>query len=512
MRRAPAAAGERRSWLLDVTAYGAVGDGKTLSTAGLQRALDACKQAGGGTVLVPPGRYLTGSLFLCDNLELHLSPGATLLASQRFDDFPPIESRYEGIERKTHAALLTGERLENVSITGAGVIDGQGAPWWEAHEVTQKLRIARGLAREAPNPAGAPLKYPCPSIINLIRCQRIRIAGVAFQNSPLWNVHVVYCQDVAVDGVTMTGLHSQMSCGVYIDSCKYVRVTDSAIASGSDCIALKAGYNEDGRRVGIACEDIVISHCNLYDSFASGVAIGSETAAGIKNVTVSNCVIENCRAAFYLRSTRGRGGGIERVRVTGCVAEGIQDSVIIVRPFWDSVRTNGYLTAPGPRNRAETDREARFPVNDGTPTFRDLDFSGISVGTTNALASIEGLPERFIQNVSIEQVSATRSKLGVTCSNVAGLQLGRLRFDPQEGPPISARNVEQLTVVGVSRGASRAVGPLVELDNVAGATIDGCAGAEPVRLRGSANRDVVIAGASVGVAAAAAPPPKAGRL
>jgi polygalacturonase len=240
------------------------------------------------------------------------------------------------------------------------------------------------------------------------------------------------------------------------------------------------------------------------------VAIGSETAAGIKNVTVTGCVIENCKAAFYLRSTRGRGGGIERVRVSGCVAENIQDSVIIVRPFWDSVRTNGYLTAPGPRNRMETDREARVAVDEGTPTFRDLDFSDISVGTTNALATIEGLPERFVQNVSIDQVSATRAKLGVSCKNVAGLHLGRLRLDPQEGPLVSARNVEQLTVANLGRGARRSVGPLVELDNVAGASIDGCPGAEPVRLHGSANRDVVIGGSPL-VMAEASTPPKSGR-
>ena len=400
---AAAAASGRRNWLFDVTAFGAVGDDKTLTTAALQRAIDACVKAGGGVVLVPPGRYLTGSLFLGNNLELHLCAGATLVASQRFDDFPAIDGRYEGIERKIHAALLTGERLGNVSITGGGSIDGQGAPWWQAFEVTQKMRIARGLPREAPNPAGAPLRYPCPSIINLIRCERVRIEGIAFENSPLWNVNLVYCQDVVVDSVSMVGLHSPMSCGVYIDSCKRVRVTGSAIASGSDCIGLKAGYNEDGRRVGIPCEDVIISDCHLYDSFASGVAIGSETAAGIKNVTISNCVIANCRAAFYLRSTRGRGGGIERLRVSGCVAEGVRDSVIIVRPFWDSVRTLGYTTVPGPRNRIETDREARVPVNEGTPTFRDLDFSDISVGTTNALATIEGLPERFIQNLSIDR-------------------------------------------------------------------------------------------------------------
>jgi polygalacturonase len=139
-----------------------VGDGKTLSTAGLQAALDACSAAGGGLVLVPPGRYLTGALFLHSNLHLHIAAGATLLATQRFSDFPTISGRWEGIERKTHASLLTGIDLENVSITGQGALDGQGPPWWEAYGATRRMRLERRLPREAEEPAGGAAAVPRP--------------------------------------------------------------------------------------------------------------------------------------------------------------------------------------------------------------------------------------------------------------------------------------------------------------------------------------------------------------
>jgi polygalacturonase len=496
--RARAAASERPAAVFDVTAFGAVRDGKTSTTAALQRALDACGKAGGGVVLVPPGRYLTGALFLCNNLELHLAAGATLLASQRFADFPIIDGRWEGIERKTHASLLTGERLENVTISGAGLLDGQGGPWWEAFEATHKMRMERGLKREAPDPPEAPLKYPCPRLINLIRCQRVAVSGISLENAPSWNLHLIYCQDVVIEGLNMVGLHAQEACGVVVDSSKRVRVTSCSIAAGSDCIGIKAGYNEDGRRVGLPCEDVIVSDCHLYDSFASGISIGSETAAGIKNITISNCVIGNCNTAFHVRSARGRGGGIERVRVSNCIADDIAATVVVIHAFYDSVRMESYPAAGTRAHNIEVDRAVCPPADEGTPTFRDLDFSGLSVGTTGALASIEGLPERFFQSVTLERTTVARSKKGVSLLNASGVSMRHLRLDPLEGALVEARNVEQLQVEGLTRVGTRPAptGRLVDLDNVAGAYIHGCVADAPmselVRSEGGGNHDIVI--------------------
>jgi polygalacturonase len=483
------ATGAPRGSLYDVMAFGAVADGRTLTTAALQRALDACGKAGGGVVLVPPGRYLTGALFLRNNMELHLSPGATLLASQRFDDFPAIDGRWEGIERKTYASLLTGEQLDNVTIRGEGLLDGQGAPWWEAFEKAHALRIARGLPREAPEPPESPLRYPCPRLINLIRCQRVTIEGVAMENAPSWNLHLIYCQDVSIQGVRMVGLHAQEACGVVVDSCKRVRVAGCSIAAGSDCIGVKAGYNEDGRRVGLPCEDVIISDCHLYDSFASAIAVGSETAGWIRNIVITNCVFSRCATGFHIRSARGRGGGIERVRVSNCVADDISDTTIVVREFYDSVLMESYPRGTGGKVNPEIDRAARPAVNEGTPTFRDFDFSGLSVGSTGALASIEGLPERFAHNLTFDALTATRTKKGVQCLNLRGVQISHLRADPTEGPLVSCRNVQDLQLDTLVRTGVRQQ-PLIELNNVAGAVIHGCP--EPLQMAGEANRDVTV--------------------
>ncbi len=207
-----------------------------------------------------PGRFLCGALFLRSNVHLDLAPGAALVASQRFEDFPAIDGRWEGIERKTHASLINGSNLENVSLTGAGLLDGQGWPWWNAHEETKKLRLERKLPREAENPPGSPLKWPRPRLVNRIRCQKLAIRGVSAREAPSYTFHLVYCQDVVVDGVTLLGLEAQNSDGVVIDSSKRVRISNCSIELGGESISIKSGYNEDGRRVGLASEDIVVTN------------------------------------------------------------------------------------------------------------------------------------------------------------------------------------------------------------------------------------------------------------
>jgi hypothetical protein len=489
-----------RQHLFDVTTFGAVGDGRTPATGAIQAAIDACGQAGGGLVLVPAGQYLTGALFLRNKIELHVAAGATLLASQRFEDFPPIQGRWEGIERTTYSSLLTGEDLEDVVLSGAGLLDGQGPPWWEAFGTTRKLRLDRGLPREAPDPPEAPLKWPCPRIVNLIRCQRVAIRGLRFENAPSWSLHLLYCQDVVVEDLNMIGLHAQLASGLVVDSCKRIRISNCAIGSGADCIGLKAGYNEDGRRVGLPCEDIIISGCQFFDSNSAGVAIGSETAAWIRNVTISNCTMTNTRTMFHFRSTRGRGGGIERVRVVGCVGDRLAQAAIVLLPFFDSVRWETYMTGlPMLKSNPETNRQAAVPASEGTPTFRDISFSGLTVGAAPDLATIEGLPERFIHKISLTDITAGSMVGGVSCVNAQDVFIGGLSLQIRARPAVAAAHVQHLEVAGLRAEQAQAATPppVVYLDNVSDAFIHGCnvpAGAELVHAAGQSNRDVTVTG------------------
>lgn len=154
--------------LYNIVDYGAVQDGTTLVTGAIAAAIEAASNAGGGTVFVPSGTYLTGAIFLKSNIELHVSPGATLSFSTELADYPVVESRWEGVQREVHASCIYGQNLENISVTGSGTLDGNGQPWWEKH-------------RNHPEE----LQYPRPKLISFDRCQRVTIKDVMLKNSPV---------------------------------------------------------------------------------------------------------------------------------------------------------------------------------------------------------------------------------------------------------------------------------------------------------------------------------------
>ena len=212
----------------DVRGYGAAGDGATNETGALQRAIDAAARAGGGTVLVPAGRYVTGSLSLYDNITLHLDVGALLVGSESPADYPIISMRWEGLTRPTHAPLITGVGLRNIAVTGRGVIDGRGAVWWQRH---------REKALDAPR----------PRLIAFSDCSGVLVEGVTLTNSPSWTINPVRCDNVTVDKVTISNPpDSPNTDGINPDSCRNVHISNCHIDVGDDCITIKSG-NETSR-------------------------------------------------------------------------------------------------------------------------------------------------------------------------------------------------------------------------------------------------------------------------
>jgi polygalacturonase len=487
---------QRRRDPLDIRRFGAVPDGQTSSTAAIQRAIDTCGRGGGGMVVVPPGRYLSGALFLRSHVHLHLAAGSSLIASQRPADFPPIPNRWEGIEQLTHSSLLTGVDLDEVSVTGDGILDGQGMPWWAAADATRKLRILRNLPREAPNPPGAPLRWPRPRVVNLMRCRRSRLAGFAIRHPPAWSIHLLYCEDAVVDGVAIAGLQAYNSCGIILDSCRRVRVAQCLIAAGADCLGIKAGYNADGRRVGLPSEDITVQNCNLTFAAGSGFAVGSETAGGIRNVTIENCIITNCKTGITIRSTRGRGGVIERITARNLVMDRLTNAAVVVTEFFDSVR-QGFVNPgePPPPPNPETDRTSCPPPDEGTPTVRDVAVSNLTVGDVPHLATIEGLPERFVEGIRMTDVRATAVTSGITILRARDVTISGITLEPRDRPAVTAQHVERLEIHRLRCASSAPRVPLIQLEDTTAAFIHGCAPAATaplLALEGPANRDVIL--------------------
>jgi polygalacturonase len=359
-------------------AFGASGDGQTSDTRALQAAIDACggRQGGGGTVYLPAGRYRSGALFFHDNVTLHLDAGATLLGSQDPAEYPVAGNRWEGTEQPTYTPLLAGNGLKNITITGRGVIDGQGDFWWRAHR-------------------DKTLPYPRPRLIGFTDCHNVLIEGVTLKNSPAWTINPVRCENVNIRGVTIINPpESPNTDGINPDSCRLVRISDCFVSVGDDCITIKAGTQFESPEHLRPCRDITITNCTLERGHG-GVVIGSETSGSIQNIAVSNCVFIGTDRGIRMKSRRGRGGVVENVRVTNIIMDGV------LCPF-----TMNLLYHCGARGDPLVADTSRRPVDAGTPRFRGIHFSHISaVGVKIAAGFLYGLPEMPVEDISFNDIS-----------------------------------------------------------------------------------------------------------
>jgi polygalacturonase len=468
-------------YAVNVLDFGAVGDGRTLCTAGIQAAINACASAGGGKVFVPPGKYLTGPIFLKSNLEFEVLAGATLLGSTNFADYPTIAGRWEGLDRTVYASLITGIDLDSVAITGQGTLDGQGAVWLEAWGKTQQLRERLGLVgREPENPPGSPLPWPRPRMINLYRSRKVLIRGLTIHDSPSWTVHPVSCEDVYIDGLTMVNPpHSWNTDGIDPESCRNVRISGCYISTGDDCIMVKSGYKEIPGKPFLPSENIAVTNCT-FNAGGCGVGIGSETAGGVRNVAISNCVCDGTTCGLYFRTARGRGSVVENVSAVNVVMRNLEETGIVVSMFYE-----------------DEDRTTLHPVDVRTPIFRNFHCSDILLDGAKASIVVEGLPESPIQGLSLDNVFIKAADKGISCYQVHGFSLSNAVVNANSGPAVECKNVLDLELVRVRTPKSQPNVPVIAMEEVHEAMVQSCSAAESgsalVQLRGAGNRDITLA-------------------
>lgn len=452
-----------------VTDYGAKPDGKTLNTEAFAAAIRACEQGGGGTVYVPAGDYLTGPIRLCSNMTFYVEAGATIRFVTDFEAYPPVKTRWSGYEAYGYHPLLFGSGLKRVAIKGEGVIDGQGQAWWQA---ARKLRQGGD-----PGPYSRELKtlnraliesvksnilewesqFFRPPLMQLIHCTDVVLEGITLQNSPFWNTHLVYCNHVNIRGVTFKNpSDTPNGDGLDIDSCQNVRVSDCHFDVGDDCLCLKSGIDEDGRRVGIPTENVAITNCTMLHGHG-GVVMGSETAGGIRRVVISNCVFIGTDRGIRVKTNRARGGGVEDVQVSN----------IYMRDVLCPLAINAFYRWGVDESDPNMNNPEAVPITEGTPVVRNLTVSGITaLNCTAAAAFVYGLPERPIENVSIthsrfemtldpneqggepDMVQDTRIMAGdgMLFRHVRGLELHRVKIGTRQGPAIMLEQVEDAEI------------------------------------------------------------------
>jgi unsaturated rhamnogalacturonyl hydrolase len=313
-----------------ITDYDAVAESDC--TDAIARAIAACRAAGGGRVVVPAGRWRTAAIRLASNVDLHVSEGATLVFDPDPKGYlPAVTTHWEGMECRNYSPLIYANGETNVAVTGEGVLDGSATwdTWWAWCNKADKTR--KGPVRQKPDrdrlvemvAAGTPPEkrvfgdghFLRPNFIQPYRCTNVLVEGVTIVNSPMWEVHPVLCTNVTVRKVTVKTLGPNND-GCNPECCRDVLIEDCLFETGDDCIAIKSGRNNDGRRIGVPCENIVIRRCSFKDGHG-GVTLGSEISGGVRNVFVSDCRMDSpdLDRAFRFKSNAVRGGVLENVRI-----------------------------------------------------------------------------------------------------------------------------------------------------------------------------------------------------
>jgi polygalacturonase len=327
-----------------ITNYGAVPDGQTDCTDAIAKAIGACVKAGGGRVLVPPGEFLTGAIHLKSKVDLHLSPGATLkFRTDPAAYLPAVRTRFEGMECYNYSPLIYAFEQQNVALTGPGTLDGQANEenWWQwkgkkqtqpgvPNQKAARERLVRMVEDGVPVPQRqfGEGDFLRPSFVELHRCRNVLIEGVRIRRSPMWELHPLLSTNVTVRGVDILS-HGPNNDGCDPESCRDVLIEGCVFDTGDDCIAIKSGRNNDGRRVGLASEDIIVRDCTMKDGHG-GVVIGSEISGGCRNAFVENCRMDSphLERVLRLKSNAVRGGVIENIFVRRIQVGQVADAVL----------------------------------------------------------------------------------------------------------------------------------------------------------------------------------------
>jgi len=438
----------------NIREFGVAGDGSRLDTQPIQKAIDTCAQAGGGTVYFPAGTYLSGTLFMKNRVTLHLDAGAVLLGSKELKDYPVTVSAFRSYtDNYTDKSLLYGEKLQGVAIHGRGTIDGQGA----AFKGPYKVR---------------------PYLIRFVSCQDVSVRDITLKDSPMWVQHFLACDDVLVEGVRVRSRCNANNDGIDIDCCHRVRIANCDISSGDDAIVLKSTADRP-------CKDVAVTNCVL-STHCNAFKLGTESNGGFENVALSNCTIYDTRLAGIALELVD-GGRFDRVSVANVTMSDVGCPIFVrlgnrARPFQEG----------GPKP--------------GMGSLRNVSISGVqAVGANNVGCSITGLPGFPAENVALENIRISFAgggkhnpkhevpevaekypeykmfgvlpAYGFYCRHVRGLRYSNVHLDlakPDERPALVCDDVEDLELFGWRAAKPSGAQPIIHFRDVRDAFIHGC--------------------------------------
>ncbi len=307
--------------VVNISDYGAAEGGIMLCTEAIQLAIDEAAHCR-GQVYIPKGVYLTGALFLKSNMCLYLEKGAILMGTTDEKAYPILETRVAGIEMEWPSAVINIRDASGVTIQGEGTIDGQGEFWWNKYWGEDR----KGGMRAQHEKLGLrwAVDYDCYRVRNVVvyRSNDVTLKDFTSKRSGFWNIHICYCDDVTVDGITISDNLGPSTDGIDIDSCNKVTVENCTISCNDDNICVKSGRDADGLRVNKICENVMIRNNRILQGY--GITLGSETSGGIRNITITDNQFYESTCGFRIKSAKTRGGVIENITVNELEMRNVQ--------------------------------------------------------------------------------------------------------------------------------------------------------------------------------------------
>jgi polygalacturonase len=399
----------------NVRDFGATGDGKTFDTAAIQKAFDACS-ASGGTVEFPGGTYLSKPLTLRSKTTVKLDAGATLQASTNQNDFMKTPGDWLKAKPGDFIPFISGKDLKDIRFTGAGVIDGGGAAWWDEAEKARQIKPGYTLPR--------------PNLIVIEQTSNLLVENITLQNSPKFHLVPADCTDVIISNTTILAPEHAANTDAIDPSGRRMLITKCRFDVGDDNIAIKAGKKIPGYE--FQSEDITVTDCTFLHGH--GMSIGSETVGGVRNITVKNCTFENTENGIRIKSDVRRGGIVENVSYSDITMSNVMPAIT----FTCSYNNN---SAGDPSRSQTVQPDSMSPTNLSIPVFRNIHVSNLKATSLKSAGVILGLPDNCISNVILENVQISAPK-GLTVRNAKGFQFRNSKIVTTSGPPIISENAQ----------------------------------------------------------------------
>ena len=462
-----------------ITDFGGIGDGTYQNTEAFDKAINALSEKGGGKLIVPAGIWYTGPIVLKSNINLHLEDRAIILFSPDKDLYPLVETSFEGLDTRRCQSPIWGKDLTNIAITGSGAIDGNGHFW----RPLKKGKVSESYWKQATSKGGAfkrddywmpsaqylhgdtisdmnvPRHFTTeeewnsvrdflrPVMISLQNCKDVYLQGVIFQNSPAWNIHPLMCENIIIDGVQVRNpAYAQNGDGLDLESCKNTIIVNSSFDVGDDGICIKSGKNEDGRKRGIPCENVIVDNCTVYKGHG-GFVVGSEMSGGAKNIVVSNCQFLGTDVGLRFKSTRGRGGVVEKIYISN-----VSMIDIATEPIHFNLYYGGKSVVEDLEDETTVVQQEELPpVDETTPTFRDIFIKNVYCSNARKAMYFYGLPEQNIDNIQIEDI-VIHSTLGAELRESKNIILKNVGIFPQKGEAVQLGNVKNVVIENLKTG------------------------------------------------------------